>query len=993
MGKKFLLSSLLASLLLSQSYALGLGGVINIPTQKENNSSMPNFALSEAIITFKDNTPMSEINKMLSSIFSNFTSHEYSIIKGMHIKVPGMGFDMIKNMLENSPINNYIKTIEKNYEFEIKEDSNDPYFSKLWAIKNTGQEVNGQSGSVDADMDVDEAWKINKGSSDTIIAILDTGVDYTHNDLANNMWRGNSKHGYDFAGDNEGNNDNDPMPEKPYDENGHYHGTHVAGIIGAVGNNELGISGVTQNVQLMALKIFRPNGHGYSSDILEALDFVSKEIDNGVKVAAINASYGGGGGSNGDSMDQAIQKLGDKGVVFVAAAGNDGKDIDKEPIYPASYSATNIITVAASDQNDKLASFSNYGKNSVEVAAPGVNILSTYPDNKYAYAQGTSMAAPEVTGVIALLDSINPNSTIEEKINAIKDSIDKKSDLSNKVSTSGRVNSQGAAKIIANSSDKNTPPKANSDSAETKEDTPITIDVLANDSDIDGDTLTIKITKMPKYATAVIENNRVKYTPNRDYNGKDSFSYVANDGKADSNEAEVDIKIKPVNDAPIAKDDSARVDEDKSVVINVLANDSDIDKDKLTIKSFTTPKYGKVVKNDKEELIYTPNENYNGSDSFSYTISDGNGAEASAKVAIKINSINDAPIAKDDEAKTNQNEKILIDVLANDSDIDGDKISISEISTPPKYGEAKIIENKIEYTPNKDYNGEDSFSYTIKDTKGAKAKANVKITINKTLTKDDNQEKNTTNPPKENNTTTPPKDNNTSNPPKDNSKENNTTTPPKNNENNATPPKDNSTPPKEDNNTQKENKNHIPFPKKDGTFFLNKNSSEIFDVLANDSDIDGDKLFIKDVIAPKHGVVQIIDNKIKYTPHKDYTGSDYFYYIVSDSKGAEAKAKVDVMVTQDKSNEYSFPIIGDNNIEIPTKIIGEFKEIIKNNLYIFKLKDKPGEIDVNGKSGEVEIKGINAPIPNTKLPAGTTIKAKDNKLEVEFKLNTNIKFK
>ena len=537
MNKKVFLSIVAATMLATTG--ANASDIVNIKSTATVQSQQA-FAKNEAIISFKKDTNIQSAINTLQKVLGKFTYHEYSIVNAMHIKVPGKSFEKIKKLLEVLP---FIKNVEKNYANQAFK-SNDSYYSKLWAIENNGQDVNGKSGTKDADMDVDEAWKLEKGEHNVVVAVLDTGVDYTHNDLADNMWSGNTNHGYDFAGDDDGNNDNNPMPDEPYDKKGHYHGTHVAGTIGAVGDNNLGVTGVVQNVQIMAVKVFRPKGYAYNSDILEGMDYVSQQIDNGVNIVAINASYGGGGGSNGDTMDQAIQKLGDKGVVFCAAAGNDGKNIDNHPSYPASYDATNIITVAASDQNDELASFSNYGKKTVEVAAPGTNILSTFPGNKYAYLQGTSMATPQVVGTVALLASLKPDSSVSDRIKAIVHSVDKKGSLTDKVSSKGRVNVNKAAIALDGGEIPNTPPVANDDSAETKYETKVTIDVLSNDSDADGDSLTIQAVSTPSHGNASIENGKVEYTPASGFSGTDSFTYTINDGNGATASATVTVTVK-----------------------------------------------------------------------------------------------------------------------------------------------------------------------------------------------------------------------------------------------------------------------------------------------------------------------------------------------------------------------------------------------------------------------------------------------------------------
>ena len=1206
MGKKFLLSAILASLLLEGSSTIEFSSIKAPIEMIENNATKSIIsANNEVIITFKDDTNMTKVSNDLKSMFASYTKKEYSLIKAIHLKVPSMATDAIKSMLEKGPFKDKIKTVEPNYAYGLNEASNDSYYSKLWAIENTGQDVNGKSGTNDADMDIKEAWNISKGSSDVVVAVLDTGVDYTHNDLADNMWNGDTHHGYDFAGDNNGKNDNDPMPDQKYDENGHYHGTHVAGIIGAVGDNSLGVSGVVQNVKIMAIKVFRPNGYGYSSDILEGLDYVSQQIDKGVNVVAINASYGGSGGSQGDSMDQAIQKLGDKGVVFCAAAGNEGKDIDQDPIYPASYSATNIITVAATDQDDKLASFSNYGKDSVEVAAPGTNILSTYPDNQYAYLQGTSMATPNVTGTVALLKSINPNSSVDDIIDAIEDNVDVKSSLNNKVSTKGRVNSYKAAKSVQN---ENSAPSANDDSATTEYETKVTIDATANDNDADGDSLSITSVSAPSHGSAVINNNKVDYTPESGFSGNDSFSYAISDGNGGEDSAKITVTVKEkLNSAPKANDDSARVDEDRSITIDVIKNDSDIDGDSLSIKSVSNPAHGKAEIKDGK-IVYTPNANYNGSDSFSYTISDGNGGEDSANISITVNAINDDPEANDDSANTDEDRSITIDVIKNDSDIDGDSLSIKSVSNPA-HGKAEIKDGKIVYTPNANYNGSDNFSYTISDGNDGEASANVSVTINAV---NDAPEANDDSANTEYESTV-----NIDVLGNDKDIENDSltiksvSTPShgkaeiKGNKIEYTPEsgfsgndsfsytisdgnggedsakvtitvnnKDNSAPVANDDSATTEyetkvtidatandsdadgdnliiksvsNPSHgkaeikgnkieytpesgfsgndsfsytiddenggeatakVTVTIKDQTQVPNhnpkaKNDSATTDyetkvtinAIANDSDADGDSLSIISVSTPSHGKVEIKNNKIQYSPESGFSGNDSFSYKISDGRGGEDSAQVTVKVkdkpadqnhipklnfkntfyigqnsskeikvtnyasdsdgdelniktvTQpangqviilskdtikylpkpnfkgldsfevtivdekgatakttvkimvkaeapEKPDVHSFPIIDKDGTEIPTKIIGKFKNIIdKGNYKVLKIEDSQAEIIVNKESGEVAFNKINAPIPDSKLPAGTTVKLEGNKLTTTFTLKSKIKFK
>jgi subtilisin family serine protease len=631
---------------------------LSIPAPLGTESNTTTSAPNEVIVTFKEGvdvfsdeqkesiSPMSIISDMshnymdgFSNDFKNeldkrfenvkFMAKGYKKLGAMHLKSESNTTEELISFFSSKVMEKYVKYVSKNNMVALSS-SNDSYYSKLWAIENTAQEVNNKTGTDDADMDVAEAWVKTKGDQDVIVAVLDTGVDYRHDDLKDNMWSGLVKHGYDFAGDDDGTNDDDPMPDKPYDEKGHYHGTHVAGTIGAVGDNSKGVSGVAQKVSIMALKVFRPNGYGYSNDIMEALDYVAERVDAGDNIVAINASYGGGGGSQDDATNDAIKKLGEKGVVFCAAAGNEGKDIDAEPTYPASYNAENIITVAASDQDDALASFSNFGAKSVDVAAPGTNILSTFPDNRYAYLQGTSMATPNVAGTIALLASEYPNSTVAERKAMILDNVEKKSAFKGKMTTGGRVNINDALE----DEPKNTAPIAENDTTTTDYETAVTIDVLANDSDEDGDTLTIKSVGEASNGTVEVHDGKIEYKPNSGFEGRDVFEYTLTDGKAETT-AKVEVRVEAkLNSAPVAKDDTATANYNESVTIEVLKNDSDEDGDTLTIDSFTEATNGTVSK-EGENLVYTPKSDYSGEDKFTYTITDGE-AQATATVKIKV---------------------------------------------------------------------------------------------------------------------------------------------------------------------------------------------------------------------------------------------------------------------------------------------------------------------------------------------------------------------
>jgi hypothetical protein len=318
---------------------------------------------------------------------------------------------------------------------------NDPEFSSLWGLDNTGQ----SGGSTDADIDAPEAWDIVTGNSEVVTAVIDSGVDYNHPDLVDNIWSnpletvngldddGNGYiddiHGWDFV-----NEDNSPL-----DDFGH--GTHVAGTIAATGNNGIGVAGVNWQGRVMALKFLDRFGSGYTSDAAEALHYTAALRRSGINVLLTSNSWGGEGE---DALSDAIRDQCDAGILFISAAGNSGWNNDAYPYYPACYPWSNIVAVAATDRHDARASFSQYGRTTVDLAAPGVDILSTVPDEGYELKSGTSMATPHVAGVAALLWSTWPDATWQDIREAILKSTDPLPAMSGMTVTGGRLNAHKA---------------------------------------------------------------------------------------------------------------------------------------------------------------------------------------------------------------------------------------------------------------------------------------------------------------------------------------------------------------------------------------------------------------------------------------------------------------------------------------------------------------------------------------------------------------------
>lgn len=319
---------------------------------------------------------------------------------------------------------------------------NDPRFIEQWALENDGRD----GGKEGADISAMQAWATTTGSDSVVVAVLDSGVDYTHSDLVNNIWiRPASIDQYedrelgsieDVHGYNAIDHTSDPM-----DDNGH--GTHCAGIIGAEGGNDIGISGVNWKVEIMPLKFINAGGFGTTKDAIEAINYVIDRKRAGVNVRVISASWGSAQKSR--ALEDIIRKAYEAGILFVAASGNSSANTDRVPQYPAGYNLRNLISVAALDRNDELAPFSNYGVKSVHLAAPGKDILSTWLGDAYEQHSGTSMATPVVAGVAALALATRPKLSLDELRVLLLDAVDKLPSLNGKISTGGRIN---AAKAV-----------------------------------------------------------------------------------------------------------------------------------------------------------------------------------------------------------------------------------------------------------------------------------------------------------------------------------------------------------------------------------------------------------------------------------------------------------------------------------------------------------------------------------------------------------------
>lgn len=349
---------------------------------------------------------------------SNFST--LSSVLGAHVKssipaynivvVKRASFETAESAVKTLAQNSLVDIVEPNYIYRANRLPDDPMLEQLWGLRNVGQtDSKGSVGVAGIDVGVEQAWDIQTGSDKLVVAVIDTGIDFNHPDLAPNLWVNEAEANGQPNVDDDGNGVVDDVhgynaiTGKGNSSDDQGHGSHCAGTIGAKGNDGKGIVGVAWDVKLMSVKFLSASGSGSLENALKSIDYATKM---GAKI--LSNSWGGGGFSQ--TLLDAINRSNEAGTLFVAAAGNSRNNNDQRPSYPASYNVPNIVSVAAIDNKGALASFSNYGKNSVHVGAPGVNVVSSTGGGYESYS-GTSMATPHVSGVAALLWSQEPELT------------------------------------------------------------------------------------------------------------------------------------------------------------------------------------------------------------------------------------------------------------------------------------------------------------------------------------------------------------------------------------------------------------------------------------------------------------------------------------------------------------------------------------------------------------------------------------------------------
>ena len=399
--------------------------------QKSNET----FVKNELLVKFKSGAA-SNSARDLHSRHGAIVLEKFANLDWQRIKLPEGS--SIKSAIGKYLNSVEVESVQPNYYYHLLATPNDTSFGSLYGM---------------AKISAPQAWDLNTGSPAVVVANIDTGVKYTHEDLAANMWTNPGEvnnngidddgngfiddfYGYDFFF-------NDP---DPVDENGH--GTHTSGTIGAVGNNALGVVGVSWNVRIMSIKIYDSDGFGTTSAMLvNAYNYVRMMKNRGVNIRATNNSYGGCDEACGydQATKDALDAMGNAGILNVFAAGNNNRNIDNEPFFPASYTSPSVLSVANSTSSDDRSGSSNFGPLSVDLAAPGTLILSTVisPHN-YASFSGTSMAAPHVTGAAALLAAHNPGLSAASLKATLLNTVDSLEAWNGVVKTGGRLNVSAA---------------------------------------------------------------------------------------------------------------------------------------------------------------------------------------------------------------------------------------------------------------------------------------------------------------------------------------------------------------------------------------------------------------------------------------------------------------------------------------------------------------------------------------------------------------------
>ncbi len=674
-----------------------------------------------AIVTF-DHRPDRASERAVERLEGNVGRH-LDLINGLSIDLP-------RGQLKQLEKARGVKHVELDHEitaFDHAGSTGDLEYENAWGVEHIGTRP------------VHLAGNTGQGIK---LAVIDTGLDYIHDDpdnvpyVVDPEFLSNYSGGYDFV-----NNDSDPM-----DDNGH--GTHVAGTIAAEKNGYL-VVGVAPGVDLYALKVLGATGSGDYSGLIAALGWA---VDHDMDV--VNISLGGHDVSA--ALQTAVANAAAAGLTIVAASGNVNPNNFNELLYgcavayPAAYDQ--VIATSFTNTADKLTGYSCTGTQ-VDIAAPGDAIISTVPVGScmfckpqgYGANSGTSMASPHVAGVAALIlsagiDNAGDPATLADDVKAHLCATTTQAGMAltdpkyPKYYGCGIVNARKALIEMPPPPPTNSgAPVAVDDAATSAEDSPADVAVLANDTDPNGDTLSVTAASDPANGTTAIQpDGTVRYTPDPDFAGADSFDYTVDDGSGNSDAGSVAVTVTPVNDTPTAVDDVLVTLRNTTGSVAVLENDSDVDGDTLAVGSVSTPAHGIATLGADGSITYQPAPGYVGADSFDYSIGDGAGGLASGHVAVTVVAVNQPPTAVDDTASVAEDGSASIDVVGNDIDPDGGALSVSAVGQPSHGSTALAADGTVTYIPAANYNGPDAFAYTVADTIGFTDSATVNVSVTAT---------------------------------------------------------------------------------------------------------------------------------------------------------------------------------------------------------------------------------------------------------------------